>query len=514
MDRYCAVSCGDQGENARTPSGKEEGRWDEVELTLDEDTEYFALLNRPGPDSAPFAPERTIVIPMEPPHAVAEWGEWAAPDPRRFLQVRGHDRFPNAGEWHLGRSWAELHEVSPAKDRGLSAVVSSRVVDPGQKLRIGFLKFLEAHGTRVDVFGRDNIHAFSGYLGPLPPRDKSAGLLPYRYTLAVENSAHPNYFTEKVLDALLAECLPFYWGCPNLEDHLDPGAFVRLPLEDPFESRRIVEETIARDDWKRRLPVIRREKRRILDELQLLPTLAKVVRGHRLASRLEARVINLDRRPDRLESFRARLADAASPGFLSRVERFPAVDGRDLELTEEIRHTFRGNDFGYRKSFIGCALSHLALWKQAAAGDAPGALILEDDVTLCRGFEGQLVELCGELEERHPAFDVLLLGLFDWRPAPEDDFERSRLPARLRPFDGSRYIGGTFAYVVSRSGAERLLSIAGRDGIQNGIDRFVHRKEAELEILVASPHVARASLVPPGSGLDSDVQNDFEPLRG
>ncbi|MCL4808475.1 MAG: glycosyltransferase family 25 protein, partial [Thermoanaerobaculia bacterium] len=315
------------------------------------------------------------------------------------------------------------------------------------------------------------------------------------------------------LDALLAECLPFYWGCSNLEDHLDPRAFLRLPLEDPRESRRIVVDAIARDEWSRRVEVIRREKRRIIDELQLLPTLARVVRGHRLASRLGVRVVNLDRRPDRLEGFRTRLAEVAGPGLLGRLVRFAAVDGRELELTEEVRHTFRENDFGYRRSVVGCALSHLALWKELAAGDAPGLLVLEDDAALCHGFEGQLIELCGELEERHPAFDILLLGFFDWHPRPEDDFEAARLPARVRPFEGSRYVGGTFAYVVSRRGAQRLLSIVERDGIQNGIDRFVHRREAELEILVASPHVATATLVPPGSGLDSDIQNDFEPLR-
>ncbi len=491
---------------------KGNGRWDEIELSLDDDADYFALFNRPGPHADRFVPERTIVLPMEPPHAVARWGEWAAPDPRRFVQVRSHDRFPNCGEWHLAARWSELRDAVVAKDRDLSAIVSSKVDDPGQILRIGFLRWLEAHQTPVDIFGRDNIHGLRGYLGDLPPRDKAAGLLPYRYTIAVENSAHRNYVTEKLFDALLAECLPFYWGCPNLADHIDPRAFIRLPLDDFDASRRIVETAIASDEWSRRIDVIRREKRRILDELQLLPTLARLIRGHRLAQRLPVKLINLDRRPDRLASFAQRLADAAGPALAARVERFAAIDGRTLAASPEIRHLFRDNDFGYRRSFVGCALSHLALWRQLAEGDAPGLLILEDDATLCRGFDGQLVELCAQLDARQGAFDVLLLGFSDWQPRPEDDFEAGGSAARLQRFDGSRYLGGTFAYVVSRRGAQRLLAIAERDGIQNGIDRFLHRRESELELLVATPHVARSPLAAPAAGQDSDIQNDFETL--
>ncbi|HYV88852.1 MAG TPA: glycosyltransferase family 25 protein [Candidatus Polarisedimenticolia bacterium] len=161
---------------------------------------------------------------------------------------------------------------------------------------------------------------------------------------------------------------------------------------------------------------------------------------------------------------------------------------------------------------IGTALSHLAVWRDLAASAYPAFLILEDDVTLCPGFEGQLVEICGELTREHPAFDAVLLGYFDWRPQSQDDFATGFRPAQLRPFDGSRFLGGTFAYIISRRGAEKLIAIAGRDGIQNGIDRFVHRKAAELEILVSSPKIAEAQLVVPGSGADSDIQNDFTPL--
>jgi GR25 family glycosyltransferase involved in LPS biosynthesis len=236
------------------------------------------------------------------------------------------------------------------------------------------------------------------------------------------------------------------------------------------------------------------------------------LRGQRFVKELTLRVINLDRRADRLEAFRRHVVEVAGPDLASRIERFAAIDGRTLSLTPDIQHTFRSNNFTYRRSYIGCALSHLALWGQLARGEAPAFLVLEDDVTLCPGFEGQLAELGGELVQHHPAFDLLLLGYFDWQPLPQDDFETGYRQARLRGFDGERYIGGLYAYIVSRRGAGKLLDIVQRDGIQDGIDRFVHRKAGELEILVATPHIVRSQLVPPGSRLDSDIQNDFTAL--
>jgi GR25 family glycosyltransferase involved in LPS biosynthesis/glycosyltransferase involved in cell wall biosynthesis len=230
------------------------------------------------------------------------------------------------------------------------------------------------------------------------------------------------------------------------------------------------------------------------------------------AESLAVRVINLARRHERLDGFRARVASACGESFQRRVERFEAIDGRELALIPELRHLFRNNDFGYRRSVVACALSHLALWSDLVAKDAPGMLVLEDDAILCPGFDRRLEEFCVVLDQHAPGFDLSFLGIADWQPRPEDDFEKNHGAVAVRRFDGSRYLGGTFAYIVSRRGAQRLLALVERDGIQNGIDRFVHRKESELSLWVAAPHLVRAPLVPPGSGLDSDVQNDFEQL--
>src|SRR5439155_17580561 len=138
---------------------------------------------------------------------------------------------------------------------------------PGHRLRADFIRHLERAGTDIDVYGWDS--------KPLVPY-KDDGLLPYRYTFAAENTFERNYFTEKIVDAILAECLCFYWGCPNLEDYLGHDAFIRLPLDDFEQSRELIERSIANGEWERRLPTIRAAKETLLDEPQFFPTLARV----------------------------------------------------------------------------------------------------------------------------------------------------------------------------------------------------------------------------------------------
>jgi hypothetical protein len=79
------------------------------------------------------------------------------------------------------------------------------------------------------------------------------------------------------VDAILAETLCFYWGCPNLEEIIDPRAFIRLDLDHPEESCSVIRSAIENDEWSRRLAVLRAEKARILESLQFFPTLERIL---------------------------------------------------------------------------------------------------------------------------------------------------------------------------------------------------------------------------------------------
>ena len=48
-----------------------------------------------------------------------------------------------------------------------------------------------------------------------------------QYGVAIENTSHRGYFTEKILDLLLLKTIPVYWGCSNIEKYFNTTGIIR-----------------------------------------------------------------------------------------------------------------------------------------------------------------------------------------------------------------------------------------------------------------------------------------------
>jgi hypothetical protein len=66
---------------------------------------------------------------------------------------------------------------------------------------------------------------YSSYKGT--SNNKIETLSKYKFTLAYENMNEANgYITEKIFDALIAKTVPIYWGAENIEEYVNPKAFI------------------------------------------------------------------------------------------------------------------------------------------------------------------------------------------------------------------------------------------------------------------------------------------------
>ena len=65
---------------------------------------------------------------------------------------------------------------------------------------------------------------YKSYRGPV---GNKAELFPkYKFSLVYENIAEPSFISVKIFDCLRSDCIPVYLGAPDIEKHVDAGAFV------------------------------------------------------------------------------------------------------------------------------------------------------------------------------------------------------------------------------------------------------------------------------------------------
>jgi GR25 family glycosyltransferase involved in LPS biosynthesis len=253
--------------------------WKNIEITWEDDVDFYVIINKPPPNSK-YDPAKTIVFQMEPwvydetkNWGVKTWGEWS--EPKNFLKVFGRKTGDvNNIQWQLELPLNELTN-SFEKNKGeiISSICSPKYFDEGHIHRVDFLRHLEKEGVALDIYSEDNVHKFQNYRGKLSMSEKSKGITPYKYYFMVENNYEEDYITEKLWEPILCESLVFYYGCPNVEKHVNPLAFVLLDMNDFEKSTRIIKQAIEEDWWSQRIEAIREEKRRLLNEMAFFPRL-------------------------------------------------------------------------------------------------------------------------------------------------------------------------------------------------------------------------------------------------
>lgn len=103
------------------------------------------------------------------------------------------------------------------KNFEVSFLTSSKNIFPG-------------HVLRQEVFEKlpGQVGSIKTWKHKSPPivNDKRDILEPYMFSIVPENSRHEGYYTEKIIDCLVAKTIPVYWGCPNISEYFDLDGIV------------------------------------------------------------------------------------------------------------------------------------------------------------------------------------------------------------------------------------------------------------------------------------------------
>ncbi len=266
----------------QTPGGL--GIWEGTRFVLEpvEECDYILVLNNKLREcKQAIVPRENIwCIIQEPYHR--GYSDWALEKHESFERVLTHHvpsnlpkyvLSPPSIPWHVNKSFDELTALDPLgrealeRKKGISWVVGNANDLPGHKKRWAFLRFIQRTHLPVDLYGRA-VH---------PLEDKWDGLFPYRYSLAVENSSSPHYWTEKVADCFLAWCVPIYYGCPNLENYFPKESFIRIDIERPSQAADRIRKALEQDSWEARIPYLKIARDRVLHRYQLFPHIAHLI---------------------------------------------------------------------------------------------------------------------------------------------------------------------------------------------------------------------------------------------
>ena len=183
------------------------------------------------------------------------------------MEKQNYDKEKFWSDIESAHRYNELINNHPKKTKLLSSISSNKEFLLGHKLRIKFVTQYLKNIPNYDLYGAKSFAnlGYTFYKGKLSKTEKHKALDPYKYTFANENCFENNYFTEKLTDAILCECLCFYDGCPNIENFIDPNAFIRIDLKNPEKAIQLIKMSIANNEWEKRLEVIKKEKNKILN---------------------------------------------------------------------------------------------------------------------------------------------------------------------------------------------------------------------------------------------------------
>lgn len=305
----------------------------------------------------------------------------------------------------------------------------------------------------------------------------------HRFTLSFENSQAPGYVTEKLLHAKMAGCVPLYWGDADVADFV-PNSFVNLSravdTDSIVQAVKVLEANPAVCDVMAATPLLDgvrvglahlRMKRMCEAILRVKPLVTSALSAERVSRASPALsplvppsafpyttyIINLDTRRDRWDKLMA-----AEP-YLQSATRVAGVNGKTLTMNSEIYHMFERNEFQWKKSIIGCNLSHISVWKRVAESGTV-ALVLEDDVRFHSGWlaswpayqqaipaDADVLYLGGVLPPNKPALPSASRAVNSYWSQIIPNTYFSPVPAPVFHFCA-------YSYILTQRGAQKLMA--------------------------------------------------------
>lgn len=161
---------------------------------------------------------------------VAPW--WAG------TNAGGKDHYSGVSE-QVSLLRTDFMKLAPPERDILSMIVSSKARTPLQIQRLRLADYLQSKMNEIEIWGEGKRFA----------HDKALVLGSSRYHLAIENSVHRGYWTEKLADPILLSNYLFYQGAPDIGSVMDMGGISTLDTFDLDGAYRTISDAMNHSAW-------------------------------------------------------------------------------------------------------------------------------------------------------------------------------------------------------------------------------------------------------------------------
>ena len=159
---------------------------------------------------------RVSLVMAEPRAIQGRYYRWIRILSRRFYAVFTYDEFllrklSNSRRCEHGCRSIVIDGSLPPKSKNVSLLASAKRTTTGHQMRHSIAHWSRQSGVPLDLWGT----------GFGPRCSLNDALEPYRFSVVIENSKQPGYFTEKLIDCLACQTVPIYWGDPTIGKTFD-----------------------------------------------------------------------------------------------------------------------------------------------------------------------------------------------------------------------------------------------------------------------------------------------------
>jgi len=317
----------------------------------------------------------------------------------------------------------------------------------------------------------------------------------YKFHICIENVISNNYFSEKIVNPLLSNSIPIYYGCKTIDSYFNN--IIKLSGDVSKDIEMLTHIYNTKDSY-----VNNNKYSTVLDKNNVFNNLHILFDNIKLKPKLDIKIfiIHYEKLHQRKEF------------IIKQLEREQIIDyefitiDRD-ELTNTDIELFEN---GFSKPLIARFLSHIYAYKQIETNNYNYNLILEDDAILCTNFYGKLQLY---LEQLPYDYDAVFIG----DGCDIDEHHKNKLDQKedtnIYNYNGKNKCKCTDSYLISNKCANKIIqrfdSVKNKiKKINEPIDYFLNNAFESLNVFWCEPTLVKQGTI---QGLfESSVNNGMQ----